>query len=276
MTSSLTSGSRWQRFRTLDLRVVAALLICVVVAAVLGVVVMRARARAERQNLLYFASDAIYELEPVKRTYGPNKYSRSAEESIIRDFFRDRRDGVFVDIGANHYRDDSNTYFLEKERGWSGVAVDAIGEFAADYKTYRPQTRFFAAFVSDVGGSTEQLYVPEGDGHRVASSNAEFTKTAAGTSGVARTVPTVTLNDLLSREGITRIDLMSMDIELAEPKALAGFDLRKFRPELVCIEGHFEVRQQLLDYFARHGYVLVGKYLRADPDNLYFTPLVTP
>jgi hypothetical protein len=33
------------------------------------------------------------------------------------------------------------------------------------------------------------------------------------------------------------------------------------------------VRQQILDYFARSGYVIVGKYLPADEHNLYFKPL---
>ncbi len=32
-----------------------------------------------------------------------------------------------------------------------------------------------------------------------------------------------------------------MDIELSEPKALAGFTIERFKPELVCIEAHPEV-----------------------------------
>jgi len=36
---------------------------------------------------------------------------------------------------------------------------------------------------------------------------------------------------------------------------------------------HPDVRQQILDYFARHAYVMVGRYLRVDVQNLYFTPL---
>jgi hypothetical protein len=86
-------------------------------------------------------------------------------------------------------------------------------------------------------------------------------------------VPTITMNDLLRKHGIERFDFLSMDIELSEPKALAGFDIDKYRPELVCIEAHDEVKQFILDYFARHGYVIVGKYLDADDHNLYFTPL---
>ena len=67
--------------------------------------------------------------------------------------------------------------------------------------------------------------------------------------------------------GISRLDFMSMDIELSEPKALAGFDIDRFSPSLVCVEANPEVRQQILDYFARHHYTVIGKYLRADPKN---------
>jgi hypothetical protein len=48
--------------------------------------------------------------------------------------------------------------------------------------------------------------------------------------------------------------------------------VERFRPALVCIEAHPEVRQQILDYFAAHRYVVVGKYLRIDEANIYFTP----
>src|SRR5687767_15917548 len=84
---------------------------------------------------------------------------------------------------------------------------------------------------------------------------------------------TITLNDLFAVERVERIDFLSIDIELWEPKALAGFDIDRYRPELVCIEALPAVRQSILDYFARHGYVAIGKYLRADEQNLYFARL---
>jgi FkbM family methyltransferase len=84
---------------------------------------------------------------------------------------------------------------------------------------------------------------------------------------------TTTLDDVLQRAGVERIDFLSMDIELAEPAALRGFSIRRYRPALVSVESHLEVRQQILDYFARNGYVVLGKYLRADGHNLWFTAL---
>jgi FkbM family methyltransferase len=200
-------------------------------------------------------------------------FSRGIEEQAIRDFFKNKRDGVFVDIGANHYRDESNTYFLEKQLGWSGIAVDALEEFAEGYRQHRPATRFFAAFVGDRNGAMEDFFLSK-DNLLVASSDKQFVERQEGHLE-KRQIPTITLDALLDREGVRQFDLLSIDIELAEPLALAGFDIDRFRPKLVCIEAHPEVRQRILDYFARHRYVLVGKYLRVDGMNLYFTPLET-
>ena len=211
------------------------------------------------------------ELAGLAARFGPHHHSRYVEEWIVRDYFDDKRGGVFLDVGAHHYRDESNTYFLETALGWSGVAVDALPEFGPDYAAYRPRTRFVAMFASDKGGEVVTLFEPE-HAKRIASSSEEFTA-RKGERGVARRVPTATLNQVLAEAGIERIDFLSMDIELAEPKALAGFDIDRYKPALVCIEIHPEVRQAILDYFAAHRYVLVGKYLRIDPTNVYFKPM---
>jgi len=97
-----------------------------------------------------------------------------------------------------------------------------------------------------------------------------------GDKTTALEVPTITLTDLLTAHRIERFDLLSLDIELAEPKALAAFDIERFRPALICVEAHPEVRQQLLDYFHQHGYVVASKYLRMDEKNLYFMPAGHP
>ena len=211
------------------------------------------------------------ELAPLRAAYGPDHYSENAEEWIIRDFFNGKRGGFFVDIGANHYQRFSKTYYLESELGWSGIAVDPLREFAAGYEQHRPRTKFFPLFVSDQSDELARLYVIS-DNTLVASSNEEFTR-LFGDPDRIESIPTVALSDLLDREGVASIDFLSMDIELNEPKALAGFDIQRHRPTLVCVEGLLPVRQVILDYFTRNGYVLLGKYLRADQENLYFTPL---
>jgi len=211
------------------------------------------------------------ELDQFARRFGPAKYSENGEEWLARDFFRDRRGGFFVDIGASDYQKNSNTYFLDERLGWSGIAVDALAQFAPDYEKFRPRTRFFAFFVSDRSDAQATLYLHERN-TLVSSLDKSFTE-QWGANPKAVQVPTITLNDLLQSQHVQRIDFMSIDIELAEPKALAGFDIARFRPALVCVEAHAQVRQAILDYFAEHGYVVVGRYLRADPKNLWFVPL---
>src|SRR5262245_45438560 len=46
--------------------------------------------------------------------YYPAPHSEQFEEGFIRDFFRDERGGVFLDVGAAHFERGSNTYYLEK------------------------------------------------------------------------------------------------------------------------------------------------------------------
>lgn len=210
------------------------------------------------------------ELRELEAGYGPSRNSEHGEEWVIRDYFKDQRDGVFVDVGANHYQRFSNTYYLEHALGWSGLAIEPQQKFAADYATYRPRTKFIPLFVADVSNREATLYVPPND--LVASADERFARTLGG-SVTATTVMTTTLDDILDRSGIDRIDFMSMDIELGEPAALAGFSIERFRPRLVCVEAHPPIRQQLLDYFARHRYVPVGRYWAADNQNFWFAPL---
>jgi FkbM family methyltransferase len=235
----------------------------------LGVVAGYSQARA-RMNAKTLDALSV-ESRALGKKYGPDSNSQYEEEWIIRDFFKDKRGGVFVDVGANDYKHFSNTYYLETVLGWSGVAVEPLREFEAGYLAHRPQTRFRAFFASDVSNEQAQMYYLKSN-TLVTSSERSFTE-RSGKDVEELTAPTITLDDLLAAEGIEQFDFLSMDIELHEPQALAGFDVQRFRPALVCIEGHPEVRQQILDYFARRGYVLVGNYVRADAVNLYFTPL---
>ena len=203
--------------------------------------------------------------------YGPTKFSTNLEEWIIRDYFQDRRDGVFIDVGAYQWREASNTYVLERDLGWSGLAVDALSDYAEGYRIHRPRTRYVTAFVGDIDGNEQTLYFTDKD-PRVSSVSRAFTSLFGEPTRTVQT-RTARLDTLLEEAGIEKVDLLTMDIELSEPTALRGLSLERYAPQLVCIEAHTPVRAFILDYFARRGYVVVGKYLRIDGKNLYFRKL---
>jgi FkbM family methyltransferase len=255
-----------KRWRQLSRGEYVALTLMLMVAA--GVAGYNLAARRMAAVVMVNPGD-LDELAVWRETYGPDRNSEHAEEWIVRDFFKDARDGVFVDVGANHHQRFSNTYYLETALGWSGVAIEPQTKFADGYKQFRPKTTFVPLFVSDVSNQQTTLFVTSVD--LVASGSREFTESFGGSATPTPTT-TTTLDDVLDRLGITRVDFVSMDIELAEPQALAGFSINRFRPRLLAVEAHPPVRQQILDYFTAHGYSLVGKYWRVDSENFWFAP----
>jgi len=201
---------------------------------------------------------------------GTKLYSQGNEELIIRDFFQDQRGGFFVDVGCAWPVRNSTTNYLEKHLGWSGIGVDGLPDYGPWWVESRPRSKFFNFIVTDHSGEPESFYRAGWPGMSSTQKGRKF-----GSREVKQTelkVPTTTLNDLLVKNGVERIDFLSMDIEGAEPRALAGFDIRKYAPKLVCIEAGGAVRHQLLEYFEKNDYERIDRYLEHDSSNWYFTP----
>ncbi len=182
----------------------------------------------------------------------------------MRGFFQNRRNGVFVDVGANHYRNENNTYI--SKMSWAGQG---------SLWNRSPSSRQTTNATGPARGSARLLpRTPQSAGAvlRRTELARDVGDEGIHLAGSRRRGGSADVNDLLSVEKIDRIDFLSMDIELAEPKALAGFDLRRFSPGLVCIEAHREVRQLLLTYFHDRGYVVIGKTWTADHLNMCTPP----
>jgi FkbM family methyltransferase len=202
------------------------------------------------------------------------KYSVFAEEIIIRDFFQDRKDGFFLDVGAAWPITGSNTYYLEKHLGWTGIGIDALADFAPDWKKLRPNSKFLVYLVTDKSGGDGKFFKSAGLG--ISSTNRKHASGqwfGVNVEPEEISVAMTTLNDLLDREGITKVDLVSMDIEGHEFQALKGFDIERFQPELLVVEGG---RPVVTKYLEDHGYEQINRYLEMDRVNRYFQPTQSP
>jgi FkbM family methyltransferase len=149
--------------------------------------------------------------------------------------------------------------------------VDAQEGVRQGYVDNRPGTRFFSYAVADVSGRKVKFYVAG----QMSSTIRGYTKLFEDSKDVVPQeieVETITMNDLLERAGVGRIDFLSMDIEESEPAALAGFDIGKYKPQLVCIEAHERVQEALTKYFTGRGYVRIEEYLAHDEHNWYYRP----
>jgi FkbM family methyltransferase len=186
------------------------------------------------------------------------------EEWLVREFFGDEV-GYFVEVGANHPTEGSQTWHLE-QAGWTGVLVEPQPNLAAFLTTAR-KARVFAAACSAPQNSGQSLTLHV-DGARSAL---DRDRMAAG-SQVAYTilVPARTLDSILDEAGApVPIDLLSVDVEGYEIEVLSGFDFGRWQPLLIVVEDHV-VHLRTHRFLRARGYKLVkrignnGWYVPAD------------
>jgi FkbM family methyltransferase len=193
------------------------------------------------------------------------QHSLGNEDLIIRDFFQDKRDGFFVDIGCAWPIKNSNTYYLENDLGWTGIGVDALSEYAEGWAKLRPRSKFLNFLVTAESDKPEKFYKVVGPGMSTAEKGVADHLKVVGELEVRG----ITLDDLLERNGVKEIDLLSIDVEGHQKSVLAGFDLQRWKPKLVCVEddGLFSV-----PWFKERGYEPIERYRLRDIANWYFAP----
>jgi hypothetical protein len=64
-------------------------------------------------------------------------YSQANQESFVLNALKEKRNGFYLEIGGYHSKYDSNTYLLEKEYDWSGVALEIDKERSEEYNQNR-------------------------------------------------------------------------------------------------------------------------------------------
>lgn len=166
--------------------------------------------------------------------------AQHGEDLLLAERFAGRDTGYFVEVGALDGEDLSNTFYFEKALGWSGVLVEANPEQARACRRNRPRSH--VAEVAAVAPGHEGTVVLE-----VADRHAGFSTLSASRTyhrilaerNITTTpveVPATTLDAVLAEVGPSRIDFVTIDVEGHERAVLAGFDLRRWRPEVVLLE----------------------------------------
>jgi hypothetical protein len=65
------------------------------------------------------------------------QYSQVGQDQFALDMLNSKREGVYVEIGAYHSIDISNTYMLEKDYGWSGVSFEIVQDRVNEFNLNR-------------------------------------------------------------------------------------------------------------------------------------------
>jgi FkbM family methyltransferase len=187
---------------------------------------------------------------------GSDRYSHPAYDDLDRKLAHYLPDtgGVFVEAGAYDGYWGSNTYWLERFRGWTGVLVEPLPEAAALAKKERPRSQVFQCALVAAGGDQTWMRLQYGGLMSVVADawnpghEREHAQAGAARGQHRETfelvVPARTLSSVLSEAGVTDIDLMTLDVEGFETSVLRGLDLFKHRPRFLLVEMLQEERER--------------------------------
>jgi FkbM family methyltransferase len=182
-----------------------------------------------------------------------NSYSQFGEDALLWEHFGGRRDGFFVEAGANHPTVCSQTWLFE-QNGWTGILIEPISDKYELIRKERPGSRVMRL----------ALGAPEQRGR------ARF-NVAAGQDGLSglvvndgvtvervEEVEVRTLDEVLAETGNPKLDLVSIDVEGLELQVLRGFNLERHQPAVLLVEDHLQ-RLGVHRFVVQHGYRLVKR-----------------
>ena len=169
------------------------------------------------------------------------RWSQHGEDDrLVRELRDSLRDGYYVDIGANHPAQDSNTYRLYN-LGMCGVTVDPNELLCLVNQRYRPRDSVVNVAVGAENGFA-RFYLMSHHGLSTFSEADMRNRQASGIKLLGVTFKPVLRLEQIFRdcvpEGRTKLELLSVDTEGWDEAVLRSNDWDRFRPRLVLVESN--------------------------------------
>ncbi len=190
--------------------------------------------------------------------------------------FAGLRNGIFVDVGAHDGESLSNTYFFEKDKGWTGLCIEPIPAVFQKLQALRRKSKCYQLAIDSEEKETMFLL---GKGYpemfSVLANHLDprhfqrIQNETRDNGGETEMIPVQTkrLETLLEENNITHVHYMSIDVEGAEFGVLESIDFSKVTFDIIEVECNYEdLRPKYKAFFEAKGFVPL---LELDWDILY-------
>lgn len=168
--------------------------------------------------------------------------SQSGEDIILSYILRVLgiaiKDCSYLDLGANHAKQYSNTYYFY-DKGARGVLVEANPSLIPELKLYRNEDVILNCCISDKAGDPVDFYVLNGDGLSTPDKQrVDEVITINPALKIDRIVPvkTMTVSQILETYFDKSPVYMNIDLEGDDMAILSSIDWETYRPLMISIE----------------------------------------
>ncbi len=188
-------------------------------------------------------------------------YSQLEQDMDVIQFYKSKKNGYFVEIGASDGIKLSNTYLLEYKYNWTGICVEPIPDKYKLLCQNRKQSHCsdFAVY----NESSLELNFDIANNYDLLSGISSHIDCHANTVNKNKKqiiVKTITLNDLLDKFNAPNfIDYLSLDTEGSEYEILKSCDFNKYKFGLIHLEHNYiePRRTQMKELLLKNGYIFM-------------------
>ena len=164
-------------------------------------------------------------------------YSQEGEDIILDNIFERKKEGFYIDIGAYHPFQYSNTMRFY-ERGWHGLNIDATPGCKNLFNRYRKRDINIEAGITEDNSELIYYIFKEGALNTFDENRIEQLKSFGYIPSEKKLIKTHTIMEILDKyvEAGQIIDFMDIDIEGFDEKVISQMDFGKYQPTVILIE----------------------------------------
>jgi FkbM family methyltransferase len=193
-------------------------------------------------------------------------YGQMGQDKFLdTSVFLGMRNGVFVDVGAHDGESLSNTYFFEKERGWTGLCVEPIPSVFAKLQNLRTRSKCYQVAIDRVekesmfllGKGYPEMFSVLTD-HLDERHSLRIQNETRDNGGNTELIPVQTkrLDTLFKEQMITHVNYMSIDVEGAEFGVLHSIDFSTVTFDIIEVECNYDdLRPKYKEFFESKGFI---------------------